>query len=823
MTMYKAAPPATSQGSEQPATIGFPKSILSVVRDEYYGQDPQHPVIELTVRDGKTGKATLLPENLKGHAFIIGPVGSIASPPVSKPSTSTNLPVGVPETVLPAADGWTTLLNGDGMVYRLDFHTTPVTPYPTEPGQPCPFKHEPGKAWLTTRLVKPPSFYADKITYATIPKTTESGALNQETEQTVRNRWSLKFWGMGLFRISLVLGVCKQINTGFQPIQFIGDKHSRLLATNDASRPFEIDPCSLKTIAPVGFIKHWKPLVNAPLQPKWILPAYITSAHPCFDSKTGEFFISNVQQSLKTTLQLPLKFHYEGMTGFWKELLDEVAEFCARIYEWGLSALDRIGLLGKGALYVVQWRGGVDGQGDAQLKQWQVVLPNGKPIKIQQSSHTMGITRRYLVLADTAFKITLEDMIPSALLRPLQRWLDKVRENPKPGIDQRLKKIINEWLEWRLFHLTTPQSPDTYVYIIHRDQFSTVPPGGSVVAQKVKVEGEFTHFLTEYDDESTEGHIILHPGMNYATDAAQFIHPCDDSAYRNPDIQKEVRPLAGMWTAGMDVNGPAVVAIDPRSGQAKKYDLNLLEAIKSTLFVGLYAYRDDMPTEQYEDIYWMGGGGWAPMLTEFMYSLYSNHQYRRISAAEMLEVLKRGVPMILSRAHVDRQQLINFIRLGDEPAEPVLTIQDQYEFPTGYFGSSPQFIPHDGSTGSRDGYIVCTVIHSNDLLSYSQDEDLHTNNGTKPSDWSNNSELWIFDANDLKQGPLYKLSHPWLNFTLTLHTTWLREIVPAPASNYQIREDFKEAVQQAVASHRGRVGEQIQDLFEKVYKLYGTD
>ncbi|NES84785.1 MAG: hypothetical protein F6K10_27115 [Moorea sp. SIO2B7] len=39
------------------------------------------------------------------------------------------------------------------------------------------------------------------------------------------------------------------------------------------------------------------------------------------------------------------------------------------------------------------------------------------------------------------------------------------------------------------------------------------------------------------------------------------------------------------------------------------------------------------------------------------------------------------------------------------------------------------------------------------------------------------SQIWIFDAANLKHGaPLCKLSHPKLNFGLSIHTAWLENI-----------------------------------------------
>ncbi|XGV94402.1 MAG: carotenoid oxygenase family protein (plasmid) [Leptolyngbya sp. BL-A-14] len=791
-----------SNNDEGSQTAGeFPKAILSVVREEFYGQDPAHPILEMTVRDGKTGEQTTLPEDLKGHVFIIGPAGTVGSPKV---------PTAQPETVLPAGNGWTTLLNGDGMVYRLDFHTTPITPYQVQPNQSCPMKSQPGKAWLTTRFVKPPSYYADSLTNLSQPSEVKTA------QKAPRN---LKFWDLGLFRLSFRLGLCNQINTGFLPVRFLGETNTRLLATNDASRPCEIDPCSLRTIAPVGLNRDWTPLLKVGWATHWIFQGLLSSAHPSFDSKTGEMFVPNIQQSIKTTLRLPLSLGYQGQHNIWKDVLEIVTEFILRIYDLLLNLLDSLGWFGTGSLHIIRWNG------NDPVKKWVVNQEdNGQAVKIEQSSHMMGVTKNYLIVADTAFKITPVDLIPGGLIRPSQRWLDKVGTDLQPEQDNEINAFLQKWLEWWSLHLTYAQSADTYLYVIDRNQLKTVPSGQAVTAKKIKVEGEFTHFLTEYN-ETPDGHIVIHPAMNYATDAAQFIHPIDDSPYSSQEIEQELRALAGMWTAGMDVNGPAVVVLNPQQGTAKKCDLNLDEALRYTLFMGLYAYRDDMVNGQFDDIYWMGGGGWETMLTQLIYTLYADYKYRRVAAPEMLEILKRGVPSILSRVHIDRQLLLKFIQSEEKADQPVLSIQDSYAFPAGYFANSPQFVPRDGSQGSTNGYIVCNVVHSNHLTSElnPQNHPSLPNSLDSQTDWSDNSELWIFDAEHLDQGPLYKLSHPYLNFTLTLHTTWLRDLAAAPSSNYDIRADFSWLVEQAAKHSSPEIGTQIRELFEQIYQEFERD
>ena len=100
---------------------------------------------------------------------------------------------------------------------------------------------------------------------------------------------------------------------------------------------------------------------------------------------------------------------------------------------------------------------------------------------------------------------------------------------------------------------------------------------------------------------------------------------------------------------------------------------------------------------------------------------------------------------------------------------------------------------------STNGYIVCTV-------------------------WFGNSyEIWIFAAWDLKQGPQWKLSHPSLNFGLTLHAVWLPTIADRQARyNVPVRQDYQDLVEQF--PYPPEIKKEIQELFDnEVYPHFEKD
>jgi hypothetical protein len=803
----------------------YPLAIMSASREEFYGQTPEHRPLPLTVKvrqaDGSYIEGNLS-EDIQGHVLILGPVGTVVSPPAPREPGVPPDPADL-HTVLPTENGWTLLFNGDGMLYRLDFHKTPAiaTPPPdpanAELNDDTSVQHLPGKAWLTTRLMKIPAFYADQLAATEYPQ--------------------LRFWDLGLTRLSPRLGFISQLNTAFLPVQFPGHTGQRLLATNDATRPYEIDPVSLRVVAPMGSNQDWSQPNLIPFGAPPIFPAVTSSAHPVFDPLTQEVFTVHTVKSIKTllagsqlfTADADEKASWSPYQRFVRSLLN--ALYCP--IRWLLNALfwllGKLGLLGKDALYLVRWTGQEPLR--QPLQKWQIKLPNGKPVKINQSTHMLGITERHLLVVDTGAKIVLQDILPDGLIAQLQRWLTRLEDDLEDvgaeTIAQRIQAKFLAILLWLRDITTKIQAPNTPVYVIDRQACqatvaqTAVGKIGVVTAQPVVVEGPFYHFLTDYA-EGPDGTITIHAGMSYGTDAMEFIHSNDESVYGDRVTQR-LQQIAGAFASGVDLNNLAMIQINPQQGTVKKYELPVQEAYEKMFFTGLYAFCDQAPTRQFEDLYWFGGGAWTEALTKFIYELYDEYPDRKLPLPQVLAAIKNQLPVNLCRLHIDRTTLSP--TLSPTPGSPVstsgpvLTIADSYTFDQAYFPNSPQFVPsaqksapNSGQHSSQtQGYIVCNVIHSDHYFSYPNPQE---------KDWSTNSELWIFDASHLSQGPLYKLSHPKLNFSLTIHSTWLRELTPAPANGYDIRSDYAALVDRTAKHYPEPIARQIYALFDQIYRYF---
>lgn len=723
----------------------FPKAILSVSRQEL-NQVP------LTHSEAHTVEQSILPSDLQGHFFLVAPVGTVDS--YQKDETS---------PFFPSIDGWTPLFNGDGMIYRVDFANSQAT--------------------LTTRIVKPPCYYADKISYEN-PQFTD-----------------LKFRNSGFGRFSLVtgttanIGVRNQLNTAFVPFQFSTDAQPRLLVTWDTGRPFEIDPQTLTLLSPLGRNDEWNPMLSFLGNPPF--PQVLTSAHPCFDPQggqqhEGEFFTVNVSKSVSTLLNLsssaqprlkkaiakvkpsPFKSQLKVLKGFLDIFLaiDKIITWIVRLF------------LKKGdSIYLLRWQGKASKlrEQPATFDRWDVVNEKGHPLKIRQTLHQMGITQDYIVLADTAFKFSLGEVLPFL----------------HDDVVDHIEMLANDFLD-------SPQLPYTDLYIVRRADLTADKK--SVKSRHIRIDFPMAHYLVDYDN--PDGKIVLHAAHNCATDPAETLRSSDQSIYSDLGLTASLRKLAGSVTGPTDVSRLGCHVIDVENATVTSH---LVYDIHHTWATAFYAYRPEQETSQFEDIYWNSWGCWTDILSRHIFNLYKNYDGRIVPLGDpnepqneaqptLLSLTAKGVPSSIVRVHISR---------GDNGQPTGIELQDFYQFPEGYLGTSMQFVPKANATGSRAGYLVCVVLKSDEM------------NVDK-------NEIWIFDAEKENLGgkPICCLTHPAMNVGFTLHTTWMapRSPQPAPSSTYDVQQDYQPRLQNWLTQElkNGTISLEtantIENLFKEVYK-----
>ncbi|RUR80210.1 hypothetical protein PCC6912_30700 [Chlorogloeopsis fritschii PCC 6912] len=334
-----------------------PQSIMDANRDEL-------PDLTMQIVEGN------LPHDLQGYVFLVAPAGTVDS------------------QGLPYKNG-NTCLNGDGMIYRLDFNQT-------------------GEVRLKRRLAKPPDYAADE---------------NTQNIPMPLLRELLRFRNHGLIRFSVLLGSRNELNTGFLPMKFLGESNERLLITYDAGRPYEIDTQTLDLVTPVGKMDEWEAAIDWPNYP---FKPILSTAHPVFDTYKHQMFTVNYARSvLKYLGDVITKLNEEKE----KEQELEKNKRLSVICELLEKVLNR-NSWNDDFVYLMRW----DGAGS--LERWQLIDDtDGSPVTIRQSMHQIGVTEDYVVLMDTAFGTGIEQIInniPDFPLLDERKLRELLRVKPSP-------------------------------------------------------------------------------------------------------------------------------------------------------------------------------------------------------------------------------------------------------------------------------------------------------------------------------------------------------------------------------------------------------
>lgn len=785
--------PALDNSGQNPQSR-FPQTVVAVSREEFI--EP----IELTIKDGE-GNITTLPDDLQGHYFMISPVGSPNSAQVE----------GDDQVVWVSKDGWTALYNGDGMVYRLSF--------------------DQGNARLKTRIIKPPCYFADLAT---------SDETNSE------QYGELQFYDLGISRGSFnKLGIRNQLNTAFVPLK-LPDQTDRLIVTWDVGRPYEIDPETLETLTPVGNNEDWSDLL--PAQQPLPFKNMMASAHPVYDPNTGEFFTVNVGKSLWTMFALPrsLKVRVEENKRDLESILEKsnltgnFQSILLLIYSGVLFLLNGLTGILAGIARIIQFFAGRydfvhlmawDGKQVGIKGKWNIVLPGNRPLQIDQTVHQMALTEDYIIFVETSFKFSLENTLPyqrNSLVTSFKIFLTDFLNYPQyPSTKLYIVKRAD----------LTPETAitDKIANFFSRSPFLDLP---RVVAKEVELAPEFSHYLVDY--ENTNNQIVLYASHLAGTDIAEYIHIFERSAYDDrdrdditdkyddPDLTTRLHKLVGNIPSPTDISRLGRWEIDAETGEIKNQQLipdqnerqeidkklsaylkdpeaNKQDALKYLLTwsTAFYIYQDKRPTQKFTDIFWNSWGCWPDTLTPRTIEAYENYSQRLVDLDQVVDLTYKGIPSSLCHLKI-RTNAENQTRIE-------LDLDNYYQFSNNNLGTSSQFIPRPEAEDQTDGYIVCMVLTSDQFLSQTDSED-------NDPEWSQNSEIWIFDARKLNQGPLYKISHPKLNIGFSFHTTWLAEAKsPTNRLAYDVRKDYDYLVDQLI-ENQPALGDKIRQLFdEEIY------
>jgi carotenoid cleavage dioxygenase-like enzyme len=291
--------------------------------------------------------------------------------------------------------------------------------------------------------------------------------------------------------------------------------------------------------------------------------------------------------------------------------------------------------------------------------------------------------------------------------------------------------------------LTKAQPWVTPAWVIRRDEIGE--DGSSVTANQVILEREWQHVMANYDD--SDGIITLYAASSPAEDLSEILKAGDVFL----DGTAVPKVMHGMKMQPMDRGECARIRIEVGADSARLLDIKKATNDTNGWGISLQAYNgDSQHNEQLKDIYWASFGINPLLMCRRMLTTYKDYPLREVELED----------------------------LPTEPVNPTLfrfdcenvAIADSWVVPDGYFLSSPQFAPKRGAQAgdSRTGYLICTA--SSDL----------------PREGSSGDEIWIFDGEDLAQGPVCKLGHDDVRFALTLHTTWSESLESQNGEHYKI-------------------------------------
>jgi len=544
-----------------------------------------------------------------------------------------------------------------------------------------------------------------------------------EESPELQYRAILKFYNFGLIRFSPALGLRNQLNTAFVPFKFGKDNHERLLVTYDAGIPYEINTKTLNVKAPVGGLDEWIPDPN---QPRHLFPTILSTAHPIFDHQTEEMFTVNYSRSLLNLLRI-----FPWSLGLLTKIIVEnrtkprTDKKIFGLFNWLINLIQYLELILRVLCLNIQSFLSLDNF--VYVMKWDATgnLQKWKIVDSREKPIKIRQSMHQIGITEK-YVVLIDTSFAIGIEQMINNFIFSLSLCTKP-----LRKLLR----------ITP-SPENRIYIVPREKLNG---SEEVKAHQVEIHREISHFLVDYFHDNSDSQITLHAAHICAWDIAQWLRKGDKLAQGNQKVPPE---LLGIQIGEMDISLMGRHVIDLSEKLSVQSLINEQSDEGLTWGAGLYTYNSHnfpghTPLNKLDKIYWTSLGLWEELTTKFMYDQYKKYEYRTVELNNVIELAEESIPSCLYRLDAES-----------------VTFEDYYKFPAGHIGFSPQFVPRKGGTDSpTDGYIVCIAFTPR------------------------RSEIWIFDAADLKEGPVCKLWHHDLNFGLTLHTAWLENISDSGSSS----------------------------------------
>ncbi|EPX60572.1 hypothetical protein D187_001726 [Cystobacter fuscus DSM 2262] len=306
---------------------------------------------------------------------------------------------------------------------------------------------------------------------------------------------------------------------------------------------------------------------------------------------------------------------------------------------------------------------------------------------------------------------------------------------------------------------TRPQKPYTDIAIVRKRDL--LDGARDVEARVVRVPLEGAHIFADYDDDGER--LCLWLAHANSVELPTVVAPGDVNAFSGEPVDPS---LYGLFTQA-DLNPFGRYVIHVESGEVESH----AQVLDPKLWgLGLFA-RDQRPDAlRAHRVAWLTYSGFEPgALTRRMLNLYGDHPYRVVPVERMP---REREPSTLVRVDLEGMR-----------------VTDGYTLDAGRIASSPTWIP-----GEAGGWLQVLVWSERD------------------------TEVWLFRADRLSEGPVARLGAEGFQLPYTLHTAWLPALSER-TSRYRVdfAEDIgpdyqrlpppvREAVERVVASQRASVG-----------------
>jgi carotenoid cleavage dioxygenase-like enzyme len=304
-----------------------------------------------------------------------------------------------------------------------------------------------------------------------------------------------------------------------------------------------------------------------------------------------------------------------------------------------------------------------------------------------------------------------------------------------------------------------PAYPKTQLYLIKRQDLK--PEESSVTSRLLTFDGNSYHFLCNY--RHIESKIYCVAVQQATLSLTECIKPNDVRHFGGDRYTEEYYGIPWMFAFDPGVLRKVIIQDDQLMGQ----EIFIHPGWFTTMLYTADPTELDTPGG-YSAIYQIYAGYHQDLICRRQYLSFRDHP-NRLLIDEQLP--KQDLPCVLAKIplHRDWTELTEKIKTEQEQNPDTFVsdlgqeLLDFYVCPPGYILDSIQFISQEQE---EQDYIFATVLSSA------------------------GSQVWLFAAEHLAQGPIAKLVLPeTINFGFTLHSEYFQEIIPRQ-SDYKVNRSL---------------------------------